>query len=52
VKHLGLPPSSSGSIMLQKASGCEEEDWCRAHLNKRKNMKTSSQEDLETLLIQ
>jgi hypothetical protein len=52
VKLLGLPPSSSGGVMLQKASGYEEEDWCGAHLNKRKNMKTSSKEELETVLIQ
>jgi hypothetical protein len=51
MKHLGLPPSSD-SIMLQKASGHEAEDWCGAHLNERKNMKTSSKEELETVLIQ
>jgi hypothetical protein len=38
--------------MLQKTSILEEGGWYGAHLNKIKNMKTLSYEELETVLIQ
>jgi hypothetical protein len=51
-KHFQLPPSSLSNIILRKASILEEESRCGAHSEKRKNMKTSPNEELETLLMQ
>jgi hypothetical protein len=52
VKHFQLPPSSLSNIILQKASILEEESRRGAHSKKRKNMKTSPNEELKTLLVQ
>jgi predicted transcriptional regulator len=47
-KHSGLPPSSLSNIILWKASILEEESQCGTHSEKRKNMKTLPNEELET----
>jgi hypothetical protein len=47
-KHFGLRPSSLSNIILRKAPILEEESRCRAHSEKRKNMKTSPNEEHET----
>jgi predicted transcriptional regulator len=47
-KYFGLPPSSLSNIILWKASILEEESRCGAHSEKRKNMKTSPNKQLET----
>jgi predicted transcriptional regulator len=51
-KHFGLPASLISNIILQKASILEEESWCGHILRNKKNMKTSPNEELETLLVQ
>jgi hypothetical protein len=51
-EHFQLPPSSLSNIILRKASILEEESRRGAHSEKRKMMKTSPNEELETLLVQ
>jgi hypothetical protein len=51
-KHFGLPPPSLSNIILRKASILEEESRFGAHYEKRKSIKTSPNEELETLLVQ
>jgi hypothetical protein len=51
VKCPGLPLSLR-SIMLQKVSVLGKQGQCGVHSNKGKNMKTSPNDELETLLIQ
>jgi hypothetical protein len=44
--HFRLLPSSLSNIILRKASILEDESRCGAHSEKRKNMKTSPNEEL------
>jgi hypothetical protein len=46
-KHFGLLPLSLSNVLLRKASILEQDSRCGAHSEKRKNMKTSPNEELK-----